>query len=79
MIFLIKKWSSVLDEAQIDIETDKNIIFNCEESSFTHDPKDVKVIAKNGKRRVSKNIAGSGKKILLSWHVVQQMVFNCLH
>lgn len=49
-----KKWSSVLDEAQIDIETDKNIIFNCDESSFTHDPKDVKVIAEKGKRRVKK-------------------------
>jgi len=54
--------ASVLDEAQINIETDKNIIFNCDESSFTHDPKDVKVIAEKGKKRVSKNIAGSGKK-----------------
>lgn len=57
-----KKWASVLDEAKINIETDKNIIFNCDESSFTHDPKDVKVIAEKGKKRISKNITGSGKK-----------------
>jgi len=45
-----KKWSSELDEAQINIETNKNITFNCDESSFTHEPKGVKVIAEKGKK-----------------------------
>lgn len=40
---------------------DGNLIFNCDESSFSHDPRDVRVISQKGIKRVSRNIPGSGK------------------
>lgn len=42
-------------------EGNGKFIYNCDETSFAHDPSDVRVIAKKGTKRVSKNVAGSGK------------------
>lgn len=63
--FTIKNWYEKLN----DLYKKENIgpldgdrVYNCDESGFCHDPKDVKLIAPKGQKRVSKNIAGSGKK-----------------
>lgn len=42
-------------------EDNAGLIYNCDETSFSHDPDEVRVIAKKGTKRVSKNVAGSGK------------------
>lgn len=41
---------------------DPNLIYNCDETSFHHDPRDVKVVAQKGKKKISQNIVGSGKE-----------------
>lgn len=40
---------------------DGGLIFNCDETSFSHDPKDTKIVAEKGVRQISRNIAGTGK------------------
>lgn len=40
---------------------DSGINFNCDETAFSHDPRDIKVVAEKGVKRISRNIAGSWK------------------
>lgn len=63
--FIIKAWYenlSKLYKQEHITSLDGHHIYNCDETGFSHDPKDVKHIASKGQKRVSKNIAGSGKK-----------------
>lgn len=64
--FVIAAWYKgllkIFKDEKIDIHS-ANRVFNCDETGFSHDPKEVKILAAKGQRRVSKNIAGSGKKI----------------
>lgn len=62
--FIIKKFYSDIQkmyEQEKITSDDGGLIFNCDETAFSHDPKDVRVVAAKGVKRVSKNIAGSGK------------------
>ena len=36
-------------------------IFNCDETAFSHDSKDTKIVAMIGAKRVSRNISGNNK------------------
>lgn len=40
---------------------DSGLLFNCDETLFSHDPKDKKIVAEEGVKRISRNIAGTGK------------------
>lgn len=63
--FVIKHWYEQLDKIykkEKITPLDGHRVYNCDETGFSHDPKDVKLVAPKGQKRVSKNIAGSGKK-----------------
>jgi hypothetical protein len=73
-LFTIQEWYRKLQVAlKKEKITNGHYIFNCDETGFNHDPKDVKLIAPKGQKRVSKNISGSGKKILPFWLVVMRV------
>ncbi|KAG5862253.1 hypothetical protein JTB14_002584 [Gonioctena quinquepunctata] len=63
--FVIKQWYQSLDriyQTERILATDGHLVYNCDETGFGHDPEDVLLVAPKGQKRVSKNIAGSGKK-----------------
>ncbi|KAG5880838.1 hypothetical protein JTB14_027619 [Gonioctena quinquepunctata] len=63
--FVIKQWYQSLDRiyrTERILATDGHLVYNCDETGFGYDPKDVLLVAPKGQKRVSKNIAGSGKK-----------------
>ncbi|KAG5876601.1 hypothetical protein JTB14_021568 [Gonioctena quinquepunctata] len=63
--FVVKQWYQSLDgifQTERILATDGHLVYNCDETGFGHDPEDVLLVAPKGQKRVSKNIAGSGKK-----------------
>ncbi|KAG5878335.1 hypothetical protein JTB14_035262 [Gonioctena quinquepunctata] len=75
--FVIKQWYQSLDrihQTERIFATDGHLVYNCDETVFGHDPKDVLLVAPKGQKRVSKNIAGSGKRIQLGKYVWQSWI-----
>ena len=62
--FVIKKFyddiANIYNEQGIGPQ-DGGLLFNCDETSFSHDPKEMKIVAEKGVKRISRNIAGTGK------------------
>lgn len=62
--FVIKKFYDDIAKMYNDMgigPEDGGLLFNCDETAFSHDPKDMKIVAEKGVKRISRNIAGTGK------------------
>ncbi|KAF2884347.1 hypothetical protein ILUMI_21796 [Ignelater luminosus] len=64
--YAIASWYETLKKL-LKEEKISHLVWNCNESGFCHDPKDVKLIAPKDLKRVSRNVRSSGCPCLTNW------------
>lgn len=57
-------WEKVLKKANIYPGKDSNLIYNCDQTGFNHDLKDIRMVAAKGTKRISKKNTWISKTIL---------------